>query len=300
LLVFFAYQRTLYRPIRQIARLAARSAKSAACGERIVEILETEPAIADRPDAVPCPPLAGEIGFENVSMRYPRGDQALSEVNFSIPAGCTAVIRGESGAGKTTLVSLLPRLIDPTGGRVLVDGRDVRDFTLESLRAQVAMVFQESVLLGFSVRENIALGVPEASAEEVEQAAWRAGVMRFAGELPNGLDTVVGERGALLSGGQRQRVALARAALRRSPILVLDEPFAHLDETNRDHVVKALREVSAGRTVLLVTHRDTPGLEPDLEVELSGGRLAGLREHPAPAWRVARGVPRRALEEAAP
>ena len=300
LLVFFAYQRTLYRPIRQIARLAARSAKSAACGERIVEILETEPAIADRPDAVPCPPLAGEIGFDNVSMRYPRGDQALSEVSFSIPAGCTAVIRGESGAGKTTLVSLLPRLIDPTGGRVLVDGRDVRDFTLESLRAQVAMVFQESVLLGFSVRENIALGVPEASAEEVEQAAWRAGVMRFAGELPNGLDTVVGERGALLSGGQRQRVALARAALRRSPILVLDEPFAHLDETNRDHVIKALREVSAGRTVLLVTHRDTPGLEPDLEIELSGGRLAGLREHPAPAWRVARVVPRRALEEAAP
>ncbi len=283
LLVFLSYQRTLYKPIRQLARLAARSAKSAACGERIVEILETPPEIADRPGARPCPPLSGEIRFENVQVRYPRGDLALAGVTLHVPAGRTAVIRGHSGAGKTTLISLIPRLIDPTGGRVLIDGHDAREFTLESLRARVAMVFQESVLFGLSIRDNIALGAPEPGDGEVEEAARRGGVLDFARRLPQGLDTLVGERGALLSGGERQRVALARAALRASGVLVLDEPFAHLDESSRDRVLEALREVARGRTVLLVTHQDLPGLEADLEVVLSGGRVAACRDARAAA-----------------
>jgi ATP-binding cassette subfamily B protein len=273
LLVFLAYQRNLYRPIRQIARLAARTAKSSACGERIIEILEAEPAVTELPGARPCPPLAGEIRFEDVTLRYPRGDVALSGVTACVPPGATVVIRGESGAGKTTLVSLLPRLLDPTEGRVLMDGHDVRTFTLDSLRERVAMVFQESVLLGLTVRENIELGRLGASPEDLERAAERAGVLRFSCDLPHGLDTIVGERGALLSGGQRQRIALARAALRGSPILVLDEPFAHLDALNRASVVEALKESTRGRTVLVVTHDSHAGLEADFEWVLDHGRL---------------------------
>ena len=180
-------------------------------------------------------------------------------------------------------LSLMPRLMDPTGGVIRVDGQDLRGFTLASLRSQIAIVFQDSVLFGMSLRENIALGDPDATPEQVEAAAERAGVMRFAPELPSGLDTVVGERGAQLSGGQRQRVALARAALRNAPILILDEPFSHLDEASRDHVLAALRTVSYGRTVLLVTHQDHPGFTADVEVMLAGGRVVSIRGGAPPA-----------------
>ena len=277
LLVFLSYQRTLFKPIRSLARLAARSAKASACGERVLEVLETPVEIQDAPGARDCGRLSGAIELDHVSLQYPRGDVALSDVSFAVPAGSVVVIRGESGAGKSTLLSLLPRLMDPTAGVIRIDGHDIREFTLDSLREQVAMVFQESVLFGMTLRENIALGDHEASPEQIEAAAERAGVMRFAPELPSGLDTVVGERGAQLSGGQRQRVALARAALRDAPILVLDEPFSHLDEASRDHVLAALRTVSAGRTVVLVTHQDHPGFTADLEVLLAGGRLVSVR-----------------------
>ena len=277
LLVFLSYQRTLFKPVRQLARIAARSAKASACGERVLEVLETPIGIEDQPGAVACGRLSGEIELDHVTMQYPRGDIALNDVSFVVPAGSVAVIRGESGAGKSTLLSLMPRLMDPTGGVIRFDGHDIREFTLESLRSQIAMVFQDSVLFGMSLRENIALGDPEATPEQIEAAAEAAGVMRFAPELPSGLDTVVGERGAQLSGGQRQRVALARAALRNAPILILDEPFSHLDEASRDHVLAALHNVSAGRTVLLVTHQDHPGFTADVEVVLAGGRVVSVR-----------------------
>jgi ATP-binding cassette, subfamily B, bacterial len=277
LLVFLSYQRTLFKPVRQLARIAARSAKASACGERVLEVLETPVDIQDRPGARPCGRLTGEIELVNVTMQYPRGDVALSQVSFHVPAGSVAVIRGESGAGKSTLLTLLPRLMDPTQGSIRMDGVDLRDYTLDSLRSQVAMVFQDSVLFGMSLRENIALGDPDASNEQIEAAAEAAGVMRFAGELPNGLDTVLGERGAQLSGGQRQRLALARAALRNAPILILDEPFSHLDEASRDHVLGALHRVSQGRTVLLVTHQDHPGFTADVEVMLAGGKVVSIR-----------------------
>lgn len=273
LLVFLAYQRTLYRPVRQLARIAVRSAKSTACGERILEVLEAEPRLVESPDARTAPELRGAITFEGVTVRYPRGDVALRDVTLEVPAGALAVIRGESGAGKSTLLSLVPRLIDPSEGTLRLDGHDVRGWTLASLRAQVAMVFQESVLLGMSIRENIELGRLGATRAEVEEAAWRTGVLAFASQLPNGLDSVVGERGGQISGGQRQRVALARAALRSAPVLLLDEPFAHLDPDGRRQLVDALRAIAAGRTVLIVTHLDHPGLAPDLEVELRGGRI---------------------------
>ena len=277
LLVFLTYQRTLFKPVRQIARVAARTAKASACGERVLEVLETPVDIKDRPGARDAGRLTGEIELVNVTLRYPRGDVALSDVSFRVPAGSVAIIRGESGAGKSTLLTLLPRLMDPTGGSIRMDGVDIRDYTVDSLRSQVAMVFQDSVLFGLSVRENIAMGDPEASEARVLAAAEAAGVMRFVNDLPQGLDTVLGERGAQLSGGQRQRVALARAALRNAPILILDEPFSHLDETSRDHVLAALHNVSAGRTVLLVTHQDHPGFTPDVEVMLAGGKVVSRR-----------------------
>src|SRR6185436_3458350 len=170
------------------------------------------------------------------------------------------------------------RLMDPSSGVLRIDGQDIRNFTLSSLRSQISVVFQDSVLFGMSLRDNIALGDPDATMAQVEAAAEAAGVLRFAPELPNGLDTLVGEHGAQLSGGQRQRVALARAALRNAPILILDEPFSHLDEGNRDHVLAALRRVSAGRTVLLVTHQDHPGIRADLVVVLAGGRLVSIHD----------------------
>jgi ATP-binding cassette subfamily B protein len=290
LLVFLAYQRTLYKPIRQLARLASRTAKASACGERVLEVLDTPIGVQDSAEARDCGRLAGAIELDRVSLRYPRGDVALNDVSFEVPAGRVTVVRGESGAGKSTLLSLLLRLMDPTSGSIRIDGHDLRDLKLDSLRSQIAIVFQESVLFGMSLRENIALGDPDATPAQVEAAAERAGVMRFAPELPDGIDTIVGERGAQLSGGQRQRVALARAALRNAPILLLDEPFSHLDEASRDHVLAALRAVSAGRTVVLVTHQDHPGFAADVEVLLAGGRLASVRERSRPGVLV-EGVP---------
>ena len=283
LLVFLSYQRTLFKPVRSLARIAARSAKASACGERVLEVLDTPIGIKDRPDAVDCGRLTGAIELDHVTMQYPRGDIALNDVSFYVPVGSVAVIRGESGAGKSTLLTLMPRLMDPTGGVIRFDGRDVREFTLASVRSQISMVFQDSVLFGMSLRENIAMGDPDATNEQIEAAAEAAGVMRFAPELPQGLDTVLGERGAQLSGGQRQRLALARAALRNAPILILDEPFSHLDEASRDHVLAALHTVSTGRTVLLVTHQDHPGFEADVEVMLAGGRVVSVRGGELPA-----------------
>ena len=288
LLVFLTYQRTLFRPVRQIARVAARSAKASASGERVLEVLEAPVGIQERRHARDCGRLAGAIELDRVTLRYPRGDVALDDVSFAVPAGSVAVIRGESGAGKSTLLWLVPRLMDPTSGVLRIDGQDIRNFTLSSLRSQISVVFQDSVLFGMSLRDNIALGDPDATMAQVEAAAEAAGVLRFAPELPNGLDTLVGEHGAQLSGGQRQRVALARAALRNAPILILDEPFSHLDEGNRDHVLAALRRVSAGRTVLLVTHQDHPGIRADLVVVLAGGRLVSIHDVSRPA---AEGVP---------
>lgn len=283
LLVFLAYQRTLYRPVRQLARLAARAAKSAACGERVLELMQAPVELADAPDARECPGVSGELELEAVSVRFPRGDRALERVSLRVPAGAVVTIRGESGAGKSTLLSLFARLIDPTEGSVRMDGVDIRRWTLASLRRQVAMVFQDSALLGLTVRENIALGDPDATEAQVLSAAEQAGVLRFAHELPQGLDTRVGERGGQLSGGQRQRIALARAALRQAPILVLDEPFAHLDDVNRDHVLAALLRVARGRTVVIVTHQDHPGLTPDFEFVLASGRLV----HATDRWSAA-------------
>jgi ATP-binding cassette subfamily B protein len=273
LVVFLSYLRGAYRPLRRASKTVQRGAKALAAAERIVEILEIEPELTDGPDARPAPPLTGRIAFEDVSFAYRDGTAVLDKISFEAQPGQTLAIVGPTGSGKSTLVSLLPRLYDPTAGRVMIGGEDVRAFTLESLRAQISIVRQESVLFGLSIADNIRYGAPQARDEKVQAAAEAAGLGDLLAKLPDGYDTLVDERGASLSGGERQRVAIARALIRRSPILILDEPTTGLDAAKQHDVLDALRDLSRTATTLLITHDMRLVREADAIVVLEHGRI---------------------------
>jgi ATP-binding cassette, subfamily B, bacterial len=275
LVVFISYLRAAYRPLRRASKSVQRSAKALAAAERIVEVLDTEPELSDAADATEAPVFLGRVDFEQVSFSYAGGTPVLREVSLTVEPGKTLAIVGETGSGKSTLVSLLPRLFDPVEGSVRIDGEDVRAFTLDSLRAQVSVVRQESVLFGLSLAENIRYGAPDASDEEVQIASDASGLGELAARLPEGYDTVVSERGASLSGGERQRVAIARALVRRTPILILDEPTAGLDASHQEELVAALRDLAAQPTTLLVTHDLRLVRDADEIVILERGRIAG-------------------------
>jgi ATP-binding cassette subfamily B protein len=274
LIVFVSYLRAAYRPLRRASKTVQRSAKALSAAERIVEVLDTAPELADLPGAEPAPPLRGAVAFEHVDFAYQPGRPVLHDVSFAIEPGRRVAIVGPTGSGKSTILSLLPRLFDPLAGRVLVDDRDVRDYTLESLRAQVSVVQQEPILFGLSVAENIRYGAPEADDEEVRAAAHAAGMDDFVDQLADGYDTVLTERGASLSGGQRQRVAIARALVRRSPLLLLDEPTSGLDAATERGVFDALRTLMRGTTTLLVTHDLSLVRESDEILVIEHGRIA--------------------------
>jgi ATP-binding cassette subfamily B protein len=273
LVVFLTYLKNTFRPIRSYAKYTARIAKATASGERVIELLDEMPVIADAPGARPAPPLAGHITFEDVHFGY--GDGAvLKGVTLDIPAGSRVAVTGPSGAGKSSLVSLVLRLHDPDAGRVLVDGVDIRHFTLKSLRSQTSLVPQETLIFRANVAENIALGAGrDVSRAEIEAAALRANAHDFIAALPEGYDTVIAERGATLSSGQRQRIAVARAILRQSPILVLDEPTVGLDRANEAAVAQAITHLAAGRTTLLVTHDLALAAQADRVLFLADGRI---------------------------
>lgn len=259
LVLFVTYAVGLYRPFSQFARQTARSGRTFACAERLVRIMSTEPAVADRPGAVVAPTLRGELRFEGVSVTSPKARRGarkwrLRETSFAIAPGERVAVLGANGAGKSTLLRLVLRLADPSGGAVLLDGRDLRDYTISSLRPQISVVFQDSVLFGLSVRENIALGNPTATLEEVETAARRANTAALIERLPQGYETPVRQRGALFSAGERQRLALARALLRDGRVWLLDEPTTGLDADTSAELLRILLEVTRGRTVLWVTH----------------------------------------------
>src|SRR5438445_12121979 len=273
LIVFISYLRGAYRPLRRASKTVQRGAKALAAAERIVEVLDIEPELTDSPDAKPAPPLTGRIAFEGVSFAYQSGPPVLDGVSLEAEAGTMVAIVGRTGSGKSTLVSLLPRLYDPTAGRVTVDGEDVRGFTLESLREQISVVRQESVLFGVSIAENIRYGCPDASDEEVQAAAEAAGLADLAAGLPDGYDTVLSERGASLSGGERQRVAIARALVRQSPILILDEPTTGLDAAKQQEVLGALAALTRKATTLLITHDMRLVRDADEIVVLEHGRV---------------------------
>jgi ATP-binding cassette subfamily B protein len=246
---------------------------------RVQDLLAERPAVADVPDARPLPALSRGIEFHDVSFGYPGAGPILKDVSVTIPVRRSVAIVGPSGCGKTTMLGLLMRLQDPSQGSVTFDGHDLRRATQASLRAQIGVMLQESFLFDLTVRENIRLGRPEATDEEVEAAARDAGIHDTLRRLPQGYETPVGERGARLSGGQRQRIALARALVRRAPILVLDEPTSALDAEAEATVLAALGRQARDRTLLLVTHRLATVVDLDHIVVLEEGRVVEQGRH---------------------
>jgi ATP-binding cassette subfamily B protein len=279
LLIFLAYMRISLKPVNELSRLTGRLAKATAAGERVLDLLEQKAEVRDLPGAITAPHFLGVVRFEKVAFGYHPGRHVLEAVDFEAAPGQRVAIVGPSGVGKSTLVSLLLRLYDPTEGRVLIDGHDVREYTLASLRAQVSVVLQDTVLFAASVRDNIAFGAPGASPEAVEEAARLANADDFIRALPQGYDTLVGERGTTLSGGQRQRIAIARAALRSAPILVLDEPTTGLDDANERAVLEALEQLARGRTTFVVAHDLRLAVRADLILYLERGRVVECGTH---------------------
>lgn len=254
LLVFLAYVRGLLKPVRSASRNTEKVAKGAACGERLLEVLDAPIDIRDRPDAVPAPARPAELCFEDVWFRYEDERGVLRGLSARIRRAELTGVFGKSGAGKSTLAALAVRLFDPDRGRITLDGRDLRDLELDSLRERFGVCLQRSVLFGDSLRENLLLGRPDAD----EAALWRAledaGAADFVRGLPAGLDTLLGSAGVGLSGGQARRVALARSLLRDSPILIVDEPFTGLDEVAARHVQATLRERARHALVVVIAH----------------------------------------------
>lgn len=273
LVVFLAYLKNAFKPVRDFAKYTGRLAKAAAAAERVTDLLDTVPDVQDRAGAWPAPPLRGAVTFEAVDFAYEPGHPVLRGVSFHAEPGQRVAIVGGSGSGKSTMVGLLARFHDVTSGRVLVDGLDVRDLTVASLRRQITCMVQDTVLFATSVRDNLAYGAPGASDEVLMAAARLAGADDFVRRLPQGYDTVLGERGVTLSVGQRQRLALARAAARRTPLLILDEPTTGLDEEHAMRVTAALRAVARGRTTFIVTHDLALAMEADLVVVVDRGRV---------------------------
>ena len=255
LTVFLSYLKTTFKPLRDVAKYTGRIAKAAASGERIVDVLDEDVEIADAPDAQPAERFAGAVEFRTVEMAFEPGHPVLRGMSFSVPAGQRVAVVGPSGAGKSSLVSLLCRLRDPDAGEIRIDELPLSAFTVSSLRAQIAIVLQDSVLFAVTIGENIALGSPEeVTDEQIVAAARLAGAHEFISALPQGYDTIVGERGSTLSGGERQRIAIARAAIRDAPIVILDEAMTGLDADTEAEVAAALDRLTAGRTTFVISH----------------------------------------------
>lgn len=279
LLVFLAYLKNAFKPVQDFAKYTGRIAKATAAGERIVELFERKPEVRDLPEAIPSSVFRGDVKFESVTFSYETGHTILKGINLDVPAGHRVAIVGPSGNGKSTLVNLVLRLYDPESGRVLIDGRDIREYTIESLRSQIGVVLQDSILFAASVRDNIAYGASEATEEEIERAARLANAHDFIEQMPEGYDTILGERGVTLSAGQRQRIAIARAAVRKAPILILDEPTTGLDGENERLVMQALDRLSKGKTTFLITHALSHAVSSDIAVYIEGGRILECGSH---------------------
>jgi len=286
LLMVMAYLSQLYGPLQTISKTVADVQSSLASAKRAFELLAERPEVIERPHARALRRARGQVEFHEVWFSYGGSHHALQGVSFSVPAGIRVAISGPTGAGKSTLVSLLTRLYDPVWGQILLDGIDLRDYRLADLRAQFAIVLQDSVLFSTSVAENISYGRPEASHAEIVAAARAAGVHDFVVSLPDGYDTLVGERGMRLSGGERQRIALARAFLRDAPILILDEPTSAVDLYTEGSIMRALEHLMVGRTTFLITHRVTTLSRCDIHIEIEDGQISCLRtDRPQPRRR---------------
>ena len=254
LLVFLSYLKAAFKPLQSFAKYTTRLGKGSAAAERVLDVLDRAPEIADQAGAVSAPAFAGDVEFRDVGFAYGDGRVVLRNASFHVKAGELVAIVGASGAGKSTLANLLLRLWEPTSGSVLVDGVDVRAVTIASLRAQIGIVLQDTVLFAGTIRDNLALGAGPLSPATIDMALRVASADDFVRALPKGLDTQIGERGVALSNGQRQRLAIARAVLRATPLLILDEPTVGLDDENERAVSDAILRLTNGRTTMLITH----------------------------------------------
>jgi subfamily B ATP-binding cassette protein MsbA len=279
LLVFLAYLSQLYRPMRSLSKLAWVVSRGQASADRLEEVLGTDARVVERPDARPAPALTGAVRFEGVTFGYEPGRPVLQEISFEAHPGETVALAGATGAGKSTLVSLIPRFHDVWDGAVLLDGEDVRSYRLTSLRRQIALVLQDSILFHGSIYENIAYGAEDASEQDVLAAARAAYVDEFVRALPDGYRTMVSERGTTLSGGQRQRIAIARALVRDAPIVILDEPTSGLDAVSERYVLKGLQRLVEGRTVFVIAHRLSTLRRADRIYVLEAGRIVEVGTH---------------------
>nr|AEQ20560.1 lipid A export permease/ATP-binding protein MsbA [uncultured bacterium CSLD10] len=279
LVVFVWYLGKMYKPMQELSKMTDTFSKAAVGYERIKEVLETDGQVLDLPNARPAPRFVGRIEFQDVTFGYEPRDPVLSNVRFTIQPGQTAALVGPTGAGKTTIISLIPRFYDPSGGRITIDGRDVRSFTQKSLRQQISFVLQETVLFHGPVWHNIAYGKPEAMRSEILRAAELANAHEFIEKMPEGYDTIVGERGVTLSGGQRQRIAIARAVIRNTPILILDEPSSGLDAVSEKLVFEALDRLMEGKTAIVIAHRLATIQRADVIFVVDGGRIVEHGRH---------------------
>jgi ATP-binding cassette, subfamily B, bacterial len=280
LIVFLTYLAMLYSPVKGASRLTTSLYAATAAAERIIELLDERPSVLERPEPTRLGRVAGRVDFRDVTFAYGSGRRnALSGVSFTVEPGETVALVGRSGAGKSTLAKLLLRFYDPDAGSVLVDGVDLRDVELASLRANTALVLQETLVFDGTIRDNIAYGKPDASLGEVVMAAIEADADTFVAELPHDYDTLVGQRGRALSGGQRQRIAIARAIIRDAPLLVLDEPTTGLDAQSAQKVLGPLRRLMSGRTTIVITHNLLTIHEADRIVVLDEGHVVDTGTH---------------------
>jgi ATP-binding cassette, subfamily B, putative efflux pump len=279
LMAFYGYLALLYQPIQRLTELNLILANSLAAMDRIFEVFDTFSEVRERADAVALPRARGDIGFERVRFQYEGREPVLEEFSLNIPAGTTVALVGPSGAGKSTVVKLLPRYYDVTEGRITIDGADIRDGSLKSLREQIAIVSQEPILFSGTIEDNLRFGSPKASDADVRAAASAAFADSFIESLPDGYKTQIGERGVRLSGGQKQRLAIARAFLKDAPILILDEPTSALDAESEELVKRALNRLLEGRTALIIAHRLSTIEHADVVVVLDQGRIVEQGRH---------------------
>lgn len=279
LLVFINYLKTAFKPMRQLAKYTAQISKATASGERIIDLLDTVPEIRDLRGALTAPRFRGAVEFKNVMFAYEAEQVILQNMSFQVKAGQQVALVGPSGGGKSSLVSLLLRLYDPVEGSILIDGHDLREYKVDSLRQQISIVLQESVLFAVSVKDNIAYGCLNATDAEIEAASRLANAHDFIEALPLGYDTILGERGATLSGGQRQRIAIARAAVRQSPIVILDEPTTGLDQENEREVSEALERLTQNSTTFWITHNLKAAEQADTILYIESGKVLEQGTH---------------------
>jgi len=279
LTVFLAYLTKFFKPVQDLAKMTNAVAQTNVGLERIQSILDIDMSVQERPDAREPETLMGGIVFEHVAFSYSPEVPILLDVSFSVSPGQFVGVVGATGSGKSTIVSLIPRFYDPTAGRILIDGSDSREFTLQGIRRQIGFVLQDTVLFRGTIRENIAYGRHHATEAQIVAAAKLANADEFIVRMPGGYDTTIGDRGITLSGGQRQRMGIARAFIRNAPILILDEPTASLDTESEQLVMEGLERLMRGRTVMMITHRLNTIRGADTIIVLHNGIVAEQGTH---------------------